>query len=102
MKMIRERDRGKSPRIEKGIPVPSKPFGAANPKYRFSEMEVNDSFLVPLPHGANGNTKDQMDALYRRVAGAASQYKNQIPIRKSGWDYTCARVDGGVRVWRIK
>jgi hypothetical protein len=63
------------------LPVPSK----SNKRYRFSELEPDQSFFVPGESDTH------------RLAAAALYW-----TRKLGWKFTCRTVEGGVRVWRIK
>lgn len=77
--------------IQKGLPVP-KPNrggpGTGRPaKYPFRQMEVGDSFLIPLrPNG------DYM-GLGTTVSYATKQ---------TGFKFTTRREPTGTRVWRVK
>lgn len=71
--------------IDKGIPVPAHNKKYAK-KYPFQEMEIGDSFLMPLPDGKSPGS------LYAAMSGAKKRFNINL---------TAARVDGGVRVWRI-
>ena len=52
------------------------------PKYRWSEMEVGDSFLVT-------------DKSFEAMRGV-SRYQSA----RRGWTFDVAKTDDGVRVWR--
>lgn len=71
--------------IDKSIPIPP-PSGRNNRKYPFDKMETGDSFFVPL---ANGKSPS---AVFASVKAAKRRLKINL---------TTARVDGGIRVWRI-
>lgn len=71
--------------IDKGIPVPDHNRKYAK-QFPFEQMEIGDSFLVPLPAGKSPSS----------IYSALSQAKKRLNI-----NLTSARVDGGVRVWRI-
>jgi len=71
-------------KIDKGIPLPARKGRAK--KYPFDQMDIGDSFLVPV-----GATKSDSS-----IYSSMSQAKKRLNI-----NLTCARVDGGVRVWRI-
>jgi hypothetical protein len=68
-------------KIEKGIPLPNT---RAHQRWPFREMEVGDSFSVPL--GDN-----------RRVRNAACAFERANP----GVKFTVRKLDGEHRVWRI-
>lgn len=66
-------------KIEKGIPLA---WGFY--KYPFAEMEVGDSFLIPdMKIGRMGHIRKQAEM-------------------KTGFEFTCRTVPGGVRVWRVR
>jgi hypothetical protein len=71
--------------IEKSIPLP-KPNGRRSKIYPFEAMKIGDSFLVPLDVGKSPSG----------IFSAVSQAKKRLEI-----SLTTARVEGGVRVWRI-
>ena len=77
-------------KIEKGLPViPQKQAGRKG-KYPFKELEVGDSFFVPVE-----NKKEDARIVMRRINPSALTWG----IR-NGKTITC-RIDGnGVRVWR--
>lgn len=73
------------PIIDKKIPIPPhSPRSGAPRKYPLNEMNIGDSFLWP---GAPS-----------RVVSAVSWYGKRNPPAK----FTVRKVDGGVRVWRVK
>ena len=66
--------------IEKTVSIP-----ASIGKYPFSEMQVGDSFFVPVG-----------DATRAQVSNAASPWG-----KKHGRRFTVRTVDGGCRCWRV-
>lgn len=70
-------------KIEKGVPAP-KPRMKGLGIDQFRQMEVGDSFVVPSERG-------------RTFRGNAYNIARRIGI-----EVTIRRVDGGVRVWRVK
>lgn len=77
--------------IEKGIPIPPKEI---DDPYPFSDMEVGDSFRVPiildtLPH-----------RVYSRCSTAIKRYRKEHPERK--FLLRTLKVEGYVRCWRIE
>lgn len=71
--------------IDKGIPIP-KPYGWRAKLYPFEEMEIGDSFLVPLDAGKSPS------GIYAVISQAKKRHRINL---------TSARVEGGLRVWRI-
>ena len=71
-------------KIEKGIPM-TKPRAIRERKYPIREMKVGDSFLIP--------EKDLIQSQSQSVRTIASENGYKVAVRK---------VDGGVRVWRVK
>lgn len=69
--------------IEKNIPI----LGPKE-KYPFEKMEIGDSFFI-----ANGNSAS--------INSSKWQFIKSTEIGKDR-QYTCRKVEGGVRVWRIK
>jgi hypothetical protein len=69
--------------IEKGIPVPN--LGRKR-KYPFAEMEIGDSFLVPMGDGKNVNS---LRISIRNLARFLAPKRFAISIQ-----------EGGLRVWR--
>lgn len=71
--------------IEKGVPLPSGRRERRD-KYPYADMEVGDSFLIPL-------AKDRSTSgIYASVS---------VAKRRHNINLATARVDGGVRIWRI-
>lgn len=84
--------------IEKGKPIPSRRSGCAS--YPFAEMEVGDSFAIPVAglvkyKGNNG----KKDLAYNRLSGSA-----HIHGRRNGKKFTIRTLkdEGVVRCWRVK
>ena len=77
-------------KVEKGIDIPQINVGGEGrshlEKYPFLDLEVGDSFIVPL----TGNKAANFRCLVAK--------KNSSP---DGRRYTTRTVDGGIRVWRI-
>ena len=73
-------------KIEKGIPIPPR----SNIKYPWGEMEVGDSFFVECEYSRKK---------HQSIGGSKAQF---IRHHKSKCKFTARRVDGGIRVWRIK
>jgi hypothetical protein len=71
--------------IEKGIPMPEHNKKYAK-KFPFEKLEIGDSFLVPLAADKSPSS----------IYSAISQARKRLNIA-----LTSARVEGGVRVWRI-
>ena len=71
-----------APKIEKGIPVPPISYGTGN-TYPFRQMKPGDSIFVAGPTSRTG-------------AHAAFWRKT------TGWQFTQRKVEGGIRVWRVK
>ena len=79
-------------KIEKNVPVPSGAGRGRNPLYPFTDMEIGDSFALPLVAEAGGSTATN------RVNQAASQHS-----RRHGAKFTVRtlRDEGIVRCWRV-
>ena len=69
--------------IEKGMSPPKQTVRYA---YPFEEMEVGDSFCVPVE--GSGDRQKVLNACYRAS-------------KKLGWKFQTRKVEDGVRVWRI-
>ncbi len=74
-------------KIDKNIPLPTK-------KYPLEELEVGDSFFIPLTKGELQDIRNKINPAIARVKHATEKkfltrkaIKNKIP---------------GIRVWRIK
>lgn len=83
VKLLKRKESNRKMKIEKGIPAPK--VSAKNGKYNFQDMAVGDSVLFK---------SEEYDLQPVRVR--ASQMKKEI-----GATFTCRKVDGGMRVWRI-
>ena len=84
-------------KIESGVPIPKKKTGR-RPKSEelpFADMKVGDSFLVPYPDGA---TEKKEQRIHQWVFGRVRAFESNNP----SIDIVTRRVDGGVRVWRVR
>ena len=77
-------------KIEKGIPIPNKKSGhgpnmGAPRKYPIHLLSVGESFLAKLKKSS-------------QLSASISQFRKKYPNKK----FTCRKVEGGVRVWRVK
>lgn len=68
--------------IEKDVPMP-----VSRSRYPFPQMKVGDSFFVPETH------------VPARLMSAAISYAKRNTL---AWKFAARRIDGGVRIWRIK
>lgn len=86
-------------KIEKKVEMPAITRNVGS-KYPFADMEVGDSFLVPLEYDEDGSPVEDTATLRKRMNGACSnavrRYKDED--RK----FTARNVEGGVRVWRTQ
>jgi hypothetical protein len=73
-------------KIEKNIKIPEETSGAMYPLH---ELEVGDSFFVPMSEDGRSG---------RRLQTAASGYMRRHP----GIKLIVRTVEGGTRVWRVK
>ena len=77
--------------IEKGIPIPKQIYSRIMPrKYPFDEMEIGDSFLIPL---------DPM----KRKGGRAGMTPNiSAAAKRTGFKFTIRTTPdrNSVRIWR--
>lgn len=78
-------------KIEKGIEIPSKK-GKYN-KYPFGQMEVGDSFFVPIKEGGN------MRSFQPQISSLAKSYS--LRNKNNEWEFTVRQEGVGVRGWRI-
>ena len=79
-------------KIEKNIERPKWSHGRSR-KYPFSQMQVGDSFFVPVD---DDNGKQKIGASVRNAALAA------VKRGASKGRFSSRQVEGGVRVWRIE
>lgn len=88
--------------IQKNVPVPQSKgtnSGAFPQKYPWDEMEVGDSFEVPMK-GKHADNPRAMIKMFRNYASAAGRKRStkDVAIRYSvGMDN-----DGNVRCWRVR
>lgn len=86
--------------IDKGIPIPERVRGAFNPRYweefpyPFGEMEVGDSFLVPMAK------KDEPKRFRATIGYKWMTWKRHV--ENTDIKFRSHLVEGGLRVWRIK
>ena len=85
--------------IDEGIPIPPKHGGGSTrqPKYPFAQMEVGDSFAIPLgDKKVKGTYTSAM-----RLRSAATNFKRRND--DNTWDFTVRTLveEGLVRIWRI-
>lgn len=81
-------------KIEKNIPVPSK----AADEYPFAEMEVGDSFFVPIEVKSTKSVRNATAAYQQRV-------RNKNGTTTLRFTTVIENIDGketGVRVWRTQ
>jgi len=85
MTYYREMNKMPEFKIEKGVPLPPKGTGRKNGtyKYPFRDMEVGDSFFVPITDRKQWFSTAAMKAL-------------------PGWKFAQRKVTGGIRVWRVE
>lgn len=75
-------------KIEKNLPIP--PSGTGRPKYPLRDMEVGDSFFVPVPLI---NTLKFRNRLSSALTYFGKRHSVQFITRS---------VDDGIRVWRVE
>tara|TARA_R100000935_G_scaffold54540_1_gene83554 strand:- start:2740 stop:3000 length:261 start_codon:yes stop_codon:yes gene_type:complete len=84
-------------KIEKNIPIPP-----VNRKVRrkpnsitkcLQTLEVNESFVVPIPEGLNAMK------FRNQIGYAKSVIKHK---RKDNFSIITREVDGGIRIWRVE
>ncbi len=79
------------PKIDKGIPIPTKAGGGVPSKYPFRAMEVGDSFLAEAPEG--------MSRRQLRIAVTSAAAYQQTTY---GTKFSVRTVSDGIRCWRVK
>lgn len=79
-------------KIEKNIEMPKRAGRPekTNRRFPFDKMEVGDSFLVP---------SDEPKVSTKFLSGITSAVYQFKKMNKSR-NFSCRRVEGGVRVWR--
>jgi hypothetical protein len=70
--------------VDKSVPIPKIRQGTV---YPFAEMEVGDSFFVPVQEPSKASS----------IRACASAYG-----KKNNVVFSCKQVEGGVRVWRVE
>lgn len=74
--------------IEKGVPMPDRPA-----RYPFRDMEIGDSFVVPIRGG------EHREPIYRRrISAAASDFRKRTGLK---WYFRTERDLDGLRVFRV-
>lgn len=83
--------------IDKGVPIPTKRRSVPKrqTKYKFADMEVGDSFAMPL--GDEIKNGSYLSTL--RLTSAATSFKT----RNKGWAFSIRTLPekGEVRIWRV-
>lgn len=74
--------------IESRIPIPQPVY-----RYPLYDLEVGDSFLVPMPVGANSNTRRKFQVA---VCLAVIRCRD-----KTGRQFTTKQEANGIRCWRL-
>jgi hypothetical protein len=77
-------------KIEKGVPLPSKVSVRAPHPYPFAEMQLGDSFIVPII----GDSKK----FESRLRYLAMRHRDLV---QADFDYVICMEGGGVRFWRV-
>lgn len=72
--------------IESDIPVPASYTNGRPASYPFRKMEVGQSIFIP-----SDEVLPQQAAKRAYTAG-----------RRAGFRFTCRKVEGGVRIWRVE
>ncbi len=81
--------------IEKGIPFEQRKWHQDR-KYPWDEMEIGDSFLIPL---ADDVPREEYHRLSSNIGSVARGYSKRNPDKKL--TFKPRIVKGGVRVWRV-
>lgn len=74
--------------IEKGFPIPDPRRSWT--KYKFREMEIGDSFLVPCSRFDLAKTMNSLTSCRAHWQ------------RKLGWKFLMRTRLNGIRIWRVK
>jgi hypothetical protein len=89
------------PPIQKGVPIPAKRPNGGFWSPLFDNMEVGDSFFMPVD--PNKLTQETSGRLRKTILTAALTYKRARP---NNWTLTTTeRTEGGfegVRAWRVE
>ena len=82
--------------IEKGIPVPVR---APKVAYPLAEMEVGDSFLVPVDFTTD---TPEAKAVAKATARSVNSAVTAATKKSEGSKFAARKVEGGIRVWRVQ
>lgn len=80
--------------VEKNIPMPRPYVGrphSGEEKYPIRQMEVGDSFFVPLAEGQKTES----------LRGSINANINKKKLRQEGLRFATRNMEGGLRVWRL-
>lgn len=80
--------------IEKGIPVPVR---APKVDYPLANLEVGDSFLVPVDYTTG---TPEAKATAGKVARSVNSAVTAANKKSEGSKFAARKVEGGIRVWR--
>lgn len=83
--------------IERGVPLPARQMHLRPraSKYPFAQLEVGDSFAIPL----SGERKNNLYVTSMRLTSAAASHRKRNP----GWAFSIRTLpdEGVVRIWRV-
>ncbi len=84
-------------KIEKGIPIPDVAYGKNGLSRAIKVLKPGDSFILPI--GKRANT-----SMYAKRFGfkLISRKISDTEVRVWRVKFTTRKVDGGIRVWRVK
>jgi hypothetical protein len=85
-------------KIEKDVPIPAIPQAGRPRLYPFAEMEIGDSFSVPLSGVRVKANSGYTDKAARNLVSAASIYSKKCGIKFST---RTLHGEGVVRCWRV-
>ena len=77
--------------IERDIPIPPRAVRKSSSLYPFEDMQVGDSFLVPL-NGA------KVELVRGRIQNQLTRFRKADSAKK----FSMRVIEGGIRVWRIE
>lgn len=89
-------------KIESGIPRVINSGGKLGrgrkpTSFPFENMQVGDSFLIPIEEGEDSPKK--LDSWRRKLALSKKRFNEGFP-NEPAWQFRSAVVPGGMRVWR--
>jgi len=95
-------------KIEKNIPVPAATSSTQDAKYPLDDMEVGDSFLIPVevPASVKGDKEraaafaDEVKTFKNRLTGAFGRYRKKDGNQAKR--FVNRTVEGGVRAFRVE